>query len=161
MTVLVTTFVLLLVALVIHVGIWRIHRPGGELGALSLIFGAVLLGWLVAIAPFTVSTLQLLRVVLLYLPTAFSYILTYPAIGADSPTISLMQLLAKSPDGVASETIASEFVRWPFIRARLATLLKSGQVVEQGDRYVASKQVSLIFRIILGYRRIYGGTRGG
>src|SRR5438874_8115313 len=40
-----------------------------------------------------VTWFDLLRTLLLYVSTSFSYILTYPAIGADSPTISLMHFL--------------------------------------------------------------------
>jgi len=163
MSILLTTGTLLAIAMLLHFAVWKIRRPAREIRSLFLIFTGVLCGGLVVAFLRGVTWFDLLRTLLLYVPTSFSYILTYPAIGADSPTISLMHFLGdKSPDGVTAEEATEFLVRRPFVNARLTELLKSGLIVEQGGRYLIVGRGSLAFRIILTYRKIYGSIpRGG
>jgi len=164
MFILLTTCALLVLSMTVHLVLWKIRRPHRELKGLFVIFTLVpCLG--IAAIPFLfeVTILDLLRVLLLYATTGFSYILTYPAIGADSPTISLMEFFGgKSSGGVTAEEATEFLVRRPFVKARLRELLKSGQIIEREGVYLVSGKGSLVFRIILTYRKIYGTIpRGG
>jgi hypothetical protein len=65
-------------------------------------------------------------------------------------------------DGRSPEEIARFMDQRPFLRARLAALVNSGLVRERDDRYVIAGRESLAFRLILGFRKLYGPiSRGG
>jgi hypothetical protein len=72
-------------------------------------------------------------------------------------------LLAEKKDaGLPADEIGDFLSQRPFVKARLATLVHSGLVRKEGDRYLINGQPSLPFRIILGFRKLYGPiSKGG
>jgi hypothetical protein len=165
MRILITTASLLSIAWIAHFIIWRIRLPRHQIRALLLIFTAVFCLWLAAFAPFSLSSSRLgaMQTALLYFSTAFCYVITYSAIEGDSPTLSLVRLLAEKKDGGLPVDEVAHFLRKrPFVQARLAALIHSGLVREENERFILAGRPSLAFRIVLGFRKLYGPiSKGG
>lgn len=146
-----------------HVIIWRIRLPRHQLKALLLIFAAGLALWVLFFAGRSAGPAEVLHVALFYGSISLCYVITYSAIEADSPTLSLIRFLADAKaQGRSMDEIRRFMALRPFVRARLSALARSGLIREEGSRYVAVGQPPLSFRIILGFRRLYGPiSKGG
>ena len=154
---------LFFIFMAIHLVAWRIHHPVRPILGLVLVYGFVMAAWLVSAQMLVGTLVGTLQVVLYYSALVFAYMQTYPAIGGDSPTISLMAFLAaRRNDGVPREEMDHFLAARPFVQARLKTLLDSKLVQESDGRYIISGQGSVLFRIIFTYRKLYGPiSRGG
>ena len=157
MRVLFTTSTLLALAWVIHLFVWRIRLPRHQIRALLLTFASVFTIWMFTLTQGSTSLLDALQISLLYGSVSFCYIITYSAIEGDSPTLSLMNLLSEKKDvGLPEHEIREFLSQRPFVKARLAALIHSGLVRKENNRYFIAGQPSLPFRIILGFRKLYG-----
>jgi len=163
MRILLTTFTLLALAWMIHLIIWRIRLPQHQIRALLFTFAAVFALWMITLARSSTPLLDALQISLLYGSISFCYVITYSAIEGDSPTLSLMNLLAEKKDaGLPADEIGDFLSQRPFVKARLAALIHSGLVRQENDRFLIKGQPSLPFRIILGFRKLYGPiSKGG
>ncbi len=163
MNILITTASLQLVALTAHVIVWRIRLPRNHTKTLLAIFAAVFGLWLAAFAPLSTSLPDVLQTGLCYLSISLAYTITYSTIEGDSPTLSLILLIADSGDrGVHANDLVAFLSRRPFIQARIAALIRSGLVREVGDRFIAVSSPPIAFRIILRFRKLFGSIpRGG
>lgn len=161
MRILLTTSVLLAIAWLLHILLWRIRLPRHQIPALLFICAVVLGGWLVLARPG--SLLEVSQILLLYVSASFCYVITYSAIEGDSPTLSLTRLLAeKGNAGLPQEEVEGFLAARPFVRARLAALIHSGLIREEGEYFYLAGRPSLSFRVILAYRTLYGSvSRGG
>ena len=157
------TCVLFAAALGIQIILWKVRLPKRQMPALLLILGLVFVVGSAATLALSVPFLDVLHIALFYVSVSLAYTITYSAIEADSPTLSLMRFLSERPeDGVPAEEIASFFAARPFVQARLAALVRSGLIREQKGRYLLAGKQSLPFRVILGYRKLYGTiSKGG
>lgn len=162
MQVLWTTAAWFLAALAIHLLVWRVRIPKFQTRALLGIFalvpaGEFLLGW----GP-RLGTFEVAHICLFYVALSFSYIITYSALEGDSPTLSLIRHLDRSRgQGIASKDVESFLQDRPFIKARLEALIRDGLVREEQGRYFVEGHGSLFFRLILGFRRLYGPIQTG
>ncbi len=163
MTVFLTTLFLLGIALTVHVLIWKLRLPRRQMRALALAFAGVYVSWLIATSFMGIPLFMLLHITLFYTACSLCYIITYSAIEADSPTLSLMRFIDRQgPGGVSSETAEKFLAQHLFVNARLAALIDSGMIVFRNDRYIVAGQPSLFFRLILDFRKLYGPiSRGG
>ncbi len=162
MLIFLTTCLLFSVAVAIQIILWKVRLPKRQMRTLLLILGAVFLVWFIVAAALAEPLLELLHVALFYASVSLAYTVTYSAIEADSPTLSLMRFLAGGPrEGAPEEEIAAFFAKRPFVRARLVALERSGLIGERDGRYVLAGKPSLAFRLILGYRKIYGSIPKG
>jgi hypothetical protein len=163
MKIFLTTFWLFLFSFAVHLIIWRLRLPRHQLKTLLFIFGAVLGLWVLGFARHWTGILEVLHIALFYGSLSLCYVITYTAIEADSPTLSLIRFLAEAKtDGRSMEEIRLFMGLRPFVRARLSALTHAGLIQEEGARYVAVSRAPLSFRLILGFRRLYGPiSRGG
>jgi len=144
-------------ALVAHVIVWKFRLPKHHTPALlGIFFMALLLCFPFALIQ-GLSLTEILHSSLLYISLSLFYVITYSAIEGDSPTLSLMRFVAEKPlQGRTLREIESFFAERPFIRSRISALLHSSLVREENGRYLIQGSPSLPFRLILGFRRIYG-----
>ena len=163
MRVFVTVIALVAVALVAHLIIWRIKLPKAQIKALLVIFGIVFCAWFAADGARLLPMVEALQIGLCYTAVCLSYVITYSAIEGDSPTLSLMRVLAaRRTEGLSAAEVSEFLAQRPFVKARIAALIASGQVREENGRYVIAGKPSAFFRVILGYRKLYGPiSRGG
>ena len=155
-------------AFLIHLVWWRIRLPRRQLPTLfkgMLLFLPLGLAGLNGVGlwpgPWLLSPAAAL-VALIYLSLTITYVITYSALEADSPTLSLMRWIAAHPGGVSQGELDGFMASRPFVQARLRALQDDGLTEQRGDRVFMKGRPSLFFRIILGWRVLYGTLeRGG
>ena len=154
----------------VHLVWWRIALPRRQrpvLLGLFLIGGlalapivALLLGWLGFGA---LSFVQWLNVGLAVLAFALAYVVTYSALEADSPTLSLVRHIASSgADGVREEELREFMASRPFVGARLSALVEEGMVHEREGRIHLAEHPYTLFKLVLLHReRVLGLSHHG
>ncbi len=160
------TWILFVVAFVIHVAWWRIRLPKRQLSCLCrFLLGFLPFGLVVAEVfdwmPFPLVSWETGRICLYYVALTFTYIITYTALEGDSPTLSLMRLAGKRPGGLSVPDIVRVVCARPFVQARWDVLIKDGLVQEKNGRYFSKGSPSLFFRVIHLFRRLYGPIGSG
>jgi hypothetical protein len=161
-----TAFFTLLVAWLLHLALWRVCLPKGQLKALLMIF---LLVWVAAVFALWASGAALFGVVgflyfcLIYWSAALCYVITYSAMEGDSPTLSLTRHLhGKGAEGISHEEIEEFFRQRPFVGARVKALVTDNIFMEESGGYRLASGKYLFFRVILGYRRVvFGPVKAG
>lgn len=149
-------------ALVVHLVLWRIRMPRHHTSALLVIFAVVFLLAIPVLLTAVPMWPDRMRMALLYLGASLCYVITYSAIEGDSPTLSLMRLLDRNGAGGMPKADVDHFLaERPFVKARLAALILSGHVREEGGHYRLAGPPSLPFRVILGFRKLYGPIAKG
>jgi len=149
-------------SMVVHLVIWKASLPKRQIPALLVTFAAVFLTWLAFALTHHFPLVAALQVALYYWSVSLSYTITYSAIEADSPTLSIMRFVAQGgPAGRLSGEIARFMDERPFLTARLTALIRSGLIQEREGRYVAPGPQPLAFRVILGFRKLYGAIPKG
>jgi hypothetical protein len=158
-----TTLGLFFFSLAIHFIIWKVRLPKAQIKTLLLVFAAGLILWLIGFAGRFGSFTGVLHVALFYGSLSLCYVITYSAIEADSPTLSLIRFLAEAKAAGRSRSEIAQFVALrPFVHARLAALARSGLIRQEGSRYISIGPRPLSFRLILGFRKVYGPiSKGG
>lgn len=155
---------------VIHLLWWRIALPRRQRTVLLalFIFGGLLvaplagwLGGLLGLSP--LSWIQWLNVALAVVAFALAYVVTYSALEADSPTLSLVRHIATGGSRGAAEHELREFMATrPFVGARLSALVEEGMVYEREGRILLADHPYTLFRMVLLHReKVLGLTHHG
>lgn len=167
MNVFVTLAILLGVLFSIHLAWWRIRLPGRQRPALLALFllggallapGAGWLGGLFGLEP--LSWIQWLNVALGVVAFALAYVVTYSALEADSPTLSLMRFISEQgPGGASLEDLQGFIARRPFVAARLGALIEENMLIEESGRYRLAEHPYTLFRLVLFHRESVLGVK--
>lgn len=144
----------------VHLIWWRIalpRRQRASLLALFLLGGAAvapLVAWLLGQFGFApLSWIEWLNVALAILAFALAYVVTYSALEADSPTLSLVRFVARAgKTGAEEEDLRRFMVARPFVAARLSALVEEGMVAEKDGTIVLQDHPYTLFRMVLFYR---------
>jgi hypothetical protein len=156
--------------LVLHVALWRIRRPRGDIAGLFLIFFVVpgaLAALLLALGVGHVIAAPGVETVaaafLLHAALASAYIMSYPAAQAHSPSLQvLLAVSRKMPEGVARASLLDSLDHDGSMSARISDLVANGLVTRSGDSYVLSSKAQRLVRTFRGYRALLGiKTKGG
>ncbi|MEY2498943.1 MAG: hypothetical protein QOD12_2499 [Verrucomicrobiota bacterium] len=162
MAVFLTTLVLFLTALGLHLIVWKIRLPKFQTRTLLLLFALVLSLWLLTLIVWPMPLPAVVHVCLFYISLSLSYVITYSAFEADSPTLSLIRHAHEAADqGMSFEEVRLFLEKRPFVKARLAALTHDGLVREENGRYFAIGGGSIFFRVILLFRKLYGPIQEG
>ena len=94
---------------------------------------------------------------------ALAYVVTYSALEADSPTLSLVRHIASSGlGGVREEELRDFMASRPFVGARLSALVEEGMVQEREGRIHLAEHPYTLFKLVLLHReRVLGLTYHG
>jgi hypothetical protein len=158
---------LLTVLFLIHLAWWRIRLPHHQRPVLLLLFigGGLflvpLLAWLGSEKNWALSWIQWMNVALGIVAFALFYTVTYSALEADSPTLSLLRFIhEQGPEGVSREDLKAFMEMRPFVAARLTALMQDNMLVEEKGRYRLARHPYLLFRLVLFYRNTILGVKG-
>lgn len=157
-------------ALLVHIAWWRIALPRRQLPALLrlfiIVFGLVgALAWAAghfSICPWvqTLAFADWLTVAFFYGSLSICYLITFPAIEAHSPTLSLIYALSKrGENGMSHEEVRAFLERFQFISARMEALVADGFLVKSGDLLTLPERSYFLFRVLLVYRKVILGIR--
>jgi hypothetical protein len=161
MLILLNSVGLFAIALIAHLLIWKLGLPRHHIKALLFVFATFLLVWLPLTFLFAIPVSSVLHIALFYGTMSLCYIITYSAIEADSPTLSLMRFVAeRRREGRTAAEVSHFLAQRPFVKARLFALQNSGLIREENGRYFVAGKGSLGFRFILTYRKLYGPLPG-
>jgi hypothetical protein len=162
MPVFLTTLALFGSAFAVHFILWKVRLPKSHLKTLLLIFVVIFFGWLAWSLIHHAPLLFIAHVATYYWSVAFFYTITYTGVEGDSPTLSLMRFInGAGPAGRSLDEIEAFMAVRPFLQSRLTALIDSAMVTQVDDRYVLNGAQPLSFRLILGFRRIYGAIPKG
>lgn len=160
---LITTVLLYIAALLVHLVVWRIKLPKYHTRALLRIFAGVGLFGLSILRCRGLSSAACFEIGAFYLSLALCYVITYSALEGDSPTLSLIQMLSQSgKSGVSAVDVDAFLAARPFIRARLAALRTDALVaVDEDGKYRITGRPPKLFQLVLTFRKIFGRIQTG
>ena len=164
---------LFIFAFAVHVAIWRLRPPRATGHALILVLVFCILGGAAALAlgdeffpswrawlPPTLS--DWLQAVVAALAVACLYVMNYPAVEVDSPSLAMADLFARAgANGLSREelyrTLDDDFLVVP----RLNDLVREGLVVEARGKYRLTGRGLRLTHVFSLWRRILGAEIGG
>lgn len=159
--------------LVAQVAVWRIRRPAGQYLVLPALALAVLVGSLGVLYLLQAkvgisgqflpgSVLDYVNVVMLYSALAMVDFVTYPAVQADSPSLTMVLRIDQAgPKGLALEDLLGELNDRVLVMPRLDDLLAARMVRVNGGRYVVNPSGAVLARVHMSYRALLKMGKGG
>jgi hypothetical protein len=149
-------------ALIVHLIWWRLSLPPRQSSALvrlfavSGVFGAV--GLIAGGAPgLGLTAPRLVLTALLFGGLALTYLILFSAIEADSPTLSMIDVVRRHGSrGIAESDLLSIMVERSFARVRLNQMVNDGLAVEIDGRLFATRAGVRFASIVVFYRRLIG-----
>jgi len=154
----------------VHLVWWRLALPRRQRAALLVLFfvGSLILAPVAGVVLGKVgveplSWIQWLNVALAVVAFTLAYVVTYSALEADSPTLSLVRhIAAAGASGVREEELATFMASRPFVGARLSALLEEGMIHEREGRIHLAEHPYTLFRLVLLHReKVLGLTHHG
>lgn len=163
------TFTLLLV---LQVLVWRVRRPAGQYGALTVLSVVVpclslagswaLQGRLAIAAVLPQGAFDYLNAGVLYVALVLAWVTTYSAVQADSPTMTmLLRIEATERRGITATELLADLGDEVLVLPRLVDLVRGGLVTLERERYVIGRRGALMARAHLGFRALLKMEKGG
>ena len=163
-----------LLAFLAHILVWRVSLPERQTRTLLLLMFSVLFatlallvglggviaaryGWSVPETPGDYLHLALLNVSLV-----FSYLITYSAIEADSPSLVIVLAVAEAgPDGLPEEALGLYAGDDILVKPRIKDLLRDKMASFEGGRYRLTLKGRLLAAVFIAFRKLLGRGKGG
>ena len=163
-----------LVSFFIHLAVWRIKLPKRQTKTLLLIMfcalGAVLLllraygsslAWLYGL-PCPVTAGDYLHLALLDISLILSYMITYSALEADSPSLVIAMTVAGAGPGGMAESEFNEFVNDDkLVKPRIRDLVLDKMAYMDNGKYRLTSKGFIFARLFIFYRALLGRGKGG
>lgn len=156
-----------------HVLIWRIAPPKKSAAALLGIFVGVFLalaGLSLVASLFAPGLADYLpsgifdygRVAVFYFALMCGYIMTYPAIEVESPSLSIVNMMAKAgPEGLLIERLYAELDDDALLWPRVNDLLNERALILNDGRYQLTPNGRFIMRVFAILRQAMGALDKG
>ena len=152
-------FLTFFIALSVHFVIWKVCLPkkNRPVVLVNIFFGVLLIG--VAILG---NYLQYMDYIILYCSLAFAYILSYPAMEADSPSLAITYNIAKAAKaGLAKLELYKIMTDQTLVVARINDLLSDGLICIKSERYFLTSKGLFLARLFVGFRKLLNLPKGG
>lgn len=165
MKVLLTGSAIFTVSLLVHITWWKIRLPKNQMNALLKLFICMFMVWTLfqMLGSYQVGNhlavtfLEYLYVTLYYFSIALTYTLVYSGIEADSPSLTIIRILAMSEQrGIEKDELYRRLDLDRFLDARLKALLNDKMLLRSGDTYLATKKGYMAMKVVTVYRQIMG-----
>jgi hypothetical protein len=156
-----------------HLMVWRVRKPASEYTSLSALCLAVVvfsLAGFYAIQPMISGSVRFLPVtlfdyanfVMLYIALALSYLITYSAVQADSPTMTILLRIERAgPKGLSLEEMVAELNDHVLVAPRLEDLVTGNLVGLHGGRYVVDPRGAYLAKTYIFFRALLKMEKGG
>jgi len=163
------TFALLIVTQLV---VWRVRRPGHytALSVLSLVVLALSVATFHALRTVTASGLGFLpqsgwdywNFLMLYVALTLAYMITYSAVQADSPSMSILLMIDQAGGrGATAPELRSALNDQVLVVPRLNDLLVGRLAVLEKGRYTVTPNGSFLAGIYIAYRALLKMEKGG
>jgi hypothetical protein len=173
MSVLIWGLALALFGFGLHLVRWRIARPPDSGRALvvtmvsGILGGAAVVALLSAIAPELAplspdGPLAMAHAILLALALAAAYVMTYPAVEVESPTLVIVQAIARHGDeGFSRARLFEELNDSVLVAPRIQDLLDEQLAERAEDRIRLTPKGRTLARVFTLWRAVLGAPKGG
>jgi hypothetical protein len=168
MNVLIAGLLCFAVAFAAHVLLWRLLRPARGVMPLLKLFAAGFAAGAVALLAegprfgLALSPPEAFRAGLLYVSLALAYVILYSAIDEDSPSTTIVKYAALAGEaGCAEEDLAVLITDEVVAASRLDSVVGSGAVVRDGERYRLGPSGVFWNRLLGFFHRLYRLPRSG
>lgn len=172
MSVLICGFTLFIIAFTLHILIWRVKRPKNTAKALIILFNSILLFGIIVLLWLAYSYPDLsilprdfisyLYIIILFLSLFVSYILSYPAIEADSPSLVITTRIAQAGKaGLSYEKIRELLKDDLLVEPRLKDLISAGFVDLNNSVYKINTKGVFFIQPFIIYRNFLELGKGG
>jgi len=158
---------LFVLAFVIHLGWWRIRLPRRQSIALLALFAVTATAGFAAICTLDVfpggfSLPCLLLAVMLFGSYAVVYIILFSALEADSPTLTLIGIIAAAGDrGIHRSKLMQAMEQHSYVRLRIDQMIADGMAVEAESRVHLAAQGLWLSSLVILYRRLLARNQLG
>lgn len=173
MNVFLYTIVLFIAAFLIHFVLWKLHLPTHHTIALLAIFLVTLAAGLALFFIFyrtvrpscggiSTAICESLQIVFLFISLTLSYIVSYSALKADSPSLVMILAIAKAGSkGLDKDIFLKTMTDEVLIIPRINDLLRSGSVYEDNHKLKLNNKGLFFTKLFLAYRKIIKAGKGG
>lgn len=173
MTVLVYGLILFCLSFLLHVVLWKIKLPKRQTKGLLQIFFGTLIGGLFVLwinsqyfyffVMYVPNTfIEYLHISVLFISLAFVYVVTYPAIEADSPSLVMIMTIANAGvnglDKKEFERILNDDL---LVKPRLKDIIADKMAYLESGKYKLTPKGILLTYIFVIYRKILNAPKGG
>ena len=145
---------------VLHVIVWRIFKPKGEIKPLFLLFFGLpgLVGLFIWQVYPILDPIDLALASMVHLSISVAYIQTYPAISTVIPSFRVLQLVHHAgPQGLKAEDILKEFGTEEMVGSRVELMLEDSLIIkDESGQLSLSSTGNLIASTFLAYRALLG-----
>lgn len=157
----------------VHLILWRVKLPCKQGKALFLTFFGIflldiLILYLISKTDFYHAYFILqkpseyLHIAFLYVSLTCAYIVTYPAIEVDSPSLVIVNAVANSGHGgLKEEDLRKGLTNEILVKPRLSDLVLGKMVCYDGDKLKITRKGILFITPFIMYRRLVGAKKGG
>lgn len=161
-----------LCSMLVHIQVWRALPHARTIARLFAIFVIWPALFFLALAGagfifespgswFIRNPANLSYVYIWHLELSAIYIMTYPAIQAQSPTLVLLLAIARNmPEGLDARQIREIFSSDALLHDRFADLVSDGFLICMGEEYTLTAKGRILRAIFFAYRRLMGLPRG-
>jgi hypothetical protein len=163
--------VALLLALAVHVVIWRLRPPRYHTRTLlAIFFGslALVVGLLITDAPrntglpLAASPADYVSLFLFVTAWALAYVITYSAIEASSPTLVIISTIAAAgPEGLDEKDLYGMVSDAVLVEPRIDDMVRDGLVRLEDGRYCMTSKGRRFVGLFIGYRWLLRLEKGG
>jgi hypothetical protein len=167
MNILYTGLSLLFIAFILHLLIWKIYLPHKQTKALLLIFFATFglgLGFIIynpGVITFD-SPWQYLHVAIFFISFTLSYVITYSAIEADSPSLVIVNLIhAAGENGLPEDDLKNYLTDDILVHPRIRDLYRDQLVFDENGKIFLTPKGKRFVRIFIFYRWLLNAKKGG
>jgi hypothetical protein len=167
--VIISGFCVFLTSMLLHVMVWRIFSPRSYFKALPAVFLAIPAAAVIAAASTPLFSLYLgfmdgvdwLAAFFLHLSLAAAYIMTYPALQANSPSlVMILHIEASMPEGLTSGELGGLFDAQGLVGDRIEDLKTSGLIKVEGSRCAITPKGRALLAPFIILRRLLGLPAG-
>ena len=152
--------------------IWRIRRPVKQRRAIALIFG----GLFIFAVFFSTRTWRMLsqqmvditfwadlfQLTLCYTALVCAYITTYSAVEVDSPSLTMIRMIADAgKQGISRDDFLARIRQYSFLDPRIDDLLREGLIASAQDRLVITRTGRRFVAFFVFLRRVLNTGKGG
>lgn len=156
---------------ILHLSVWRIRRPRRQyraLGALAALAVAItiavgLIGARLGALP-SLGPREALDAIVLFAAAVIAYMVTYPPVQADSPSMTILLEIDRTGErGLSRDelTHVGALTDQALILPRLADLVTGRLAVSERGRYVITARGARLARFYVRYRALLGMEKGG
>ena len=157
---------------IIHVGLWRMRKPRNTTVAIIVLFPiGVISAWgVISLIPDTYLSHNLLSdnsidnslALLLALALSASYVMTYPALENDSPTLKLVYWIwASNPEGISRQELCGHFSNEALVKPSITEMINERLIKLNGNSLMLTKRGRRLVRFYQAWRKLLRTDIGG